>query len=188
MDRRPVSRYTCCCHLKWCAWTYCISSCWFYDLFGREAGDCYDGAVCHQPYAGGDLVWLHNLTEDGIKLAPHCKGPFWVLAYWMLVFTNVFIAFILLLFGNKAISLGGGGGEECKLPYWVSLWTKRSERIWVPLVNSYAVYMSRAFIVKGENGRSCLEKERVIKFAVLVWNTKSLCCCCYNSYKYRHKA
>lgn len=31
----------------------------------------HDGAVRHQPYAKGDLVWLHNPTEDHMKLAPH---------------------------------------------------------------------------------------------------------------------
>ncbi len=40
----------------------------------------YDGAVCHQPYAVGDLVWLNNLTEDRMKLDPHWKGPYRVLA------------------------------------------------------------------------------------------------------------
>lgn len=40
----------------------------------------YDGAVRHQPYSEGDLVWLHNPTEDRMKLAPHWRGPFRVLA------------------------------------------------------------------------------------------------------------
>ena len=40
----------------------------------------YDGAVRHTPYTVGDLVWLHNPTEDRMKLAPHWKGPYRVLA------------------------------------------------------------------------------------------------------------
>lgn len=40
----------------------------------------YDGAVRHRPYAEGDLVWLNNPTEDRMKLAPHWKGPYEVLA------------------------------------------------------------------------------------------------------------
>ena len=40
----------------------------------------YDGAVRHTPYAVGDLVWLHNLTEDRMKLAPLWKGHYRVLA------------------------------------------------------------------------------------------------------------
>lgn len=30
----------------------------------------YDGAVHHQSYVEGDLVWLHNPIEDHRKLAP----------------------------------------------------------------------------------------------------------------------
>ncbi|XP_049918280.1 uncharacterized protein LOC126401206 [Epinephelus moara] len=40
----------------------------------------YDGTVRHQPYAVGDLVWLHNPTEDHMKLAPHWRGPYRVLS------------------------------------------------------------------------------------------------------------
>ena len=47
----------------------------------REKQKLYhDGAVRHKPYAEGDLVWLHNPTEDRMKLAPHWKGPYRVLA------------------------------------------------------------------------------------------------------------
>ena len=40
----------------------------------------YDGSVRHQPYVVGDLVWLHNPTEDRMKLALHWKGPYRVLS------------------------------------------------------------------------------------------------------------
>lgn len=52
--------------------------------WGTDAHDkqklYYDRAVRHQPYTEGDLVWLHNPTEDSIKLVPHWKGPYRVLA------------------------------------------------------------------------------------------------------------
>ena len=41
---------------------------------------CYDGAVRHTPYAVGDQVWLHNPTEDRMKLALHWKGAYRILA------------------------------------------------------------------------------------------------------------
>ena len=40
----------------------------------------YDVTVLYRPYAVGDLVWLRNPTEDRVKLAPHLKGPYKVLA------------------------------------------------------------------------------------------------------------
>lgn len=40
----------------------------------------YDVATRHHPYAEGELVWLHNPTEDRLKLAPHWKEPYKVLA------------------------------------------------------------------------------------------------------------
>ncbi len=47
----------------------------------REKQELYhDGRVRYKPYAVGDLVWLRNPTEDQMKLAPHWKGPFRVLA------------------------------------------------------------------------------------------------------------
>uniref|UniRef100_A0A671VNU5 Integrase catalytic domain-containing protein n=1 Tax=Sparus aurata TaxID=8175 RepID=A0A671VNU5_SPAAU len=47
----------------------------------REKQKLYhDGTARHRPYAVGDLVWLRNPTEDRMKLAPHWKGPFRILA------------------------------------------------------------------------------------------------------------
>lgn len=46
----------------------------------EEQRQYYDGAVRHRPYAEGDLVWLHNPMEDRMRLAPHWKGPYRVLA------------------------------------------------------------------------------------------------------------
>ncbi|GLD55051.1 uncharacterized protein AKAME5_000759600 [Lates japonicus] len=40
----------------------------------------YDRAARHQLYAEGDLVWMHDPTEDRRKLAPNWKGPYRVLA------------------------------------------------------------------------------------------------------------
>ncbi len=40
----------------------------------------HDGAARHRPYAVADLVWLHNPMKDWMKLAPHWKGPYRVLA------------------------------------------------------------------------------------------------------------
>ena len=39
----------------------------------------YDRAAGHKPYAVGDLVWLHDHTEDRRKLSPHWRGSYRVL-------------------------------------------------------------------------------------------------------------
>lgn len=40
----------------------------------------YDGAARDKPFVEGDLVWLHNPTEDHMKLSLNWKGPYRVLA------------------------------------------------------------------------------------------------------------
>lgn len=40
----------------------------------------YDRRARYHTYREGELVWLHKPTEDRLKLAPHWKGPYMVLA------------------------------------------------------------------------------------------------------------